>query len=115
MHELSIALSIIEGMEETLEAHAGARVAAVHIRLGPLSGVVGEALAAAYELAAGGTDFEGSQLLIEDVPIRIYCSKCAGEQAAISMQHMACAICGTASSDVRHGRELEVCALELLE
>ena len=115
MHELSIALSIVEGVEETMASHAGARVAAVHIRLGPLSGVVAEALVSAYELAASGTDCEGSRLQIEDVPIRVFCAECKGEQPAISLQRMACAVCGNPSGDVRRGSELEVFALELME
>jgi len=115
MHELSIALSIIDGVEETMATRPGERVAAVHIRLGPLSGVVGEALAAAYDLAVAGTDCEGSRLFIEDVPIRVYCANCAGEQPAVSLQRMACAACGTPSGDVRAGSELEVYALELME
>lgn len=115
MHELSIALSILDGIEETMASHAGARVAAVHVRLGPLSGVVADALASAYGMAAEATEFAGSSLLIEHAPIRIYCGKCASEQPAVSLQHMACAVCGTPSGDVRSGSELEVFALELIE
>lgn len=115
MHELSIALSIVEGVEDVMASHKGSRVAAVHIRLGPLSGVVGAALTSAWEMAASGTECEGSQLLIENVPIRIYCSQCAREQPAISLQEMACAVCRTPSGEVRGGAELEVCALELTE
>jgi hydrogenase nickel incorporation protein HypA/HybF len=55
MHELSIALSIIDAACEEAERHAGARVVAVHLKLGPLSGVVKEALVSAYELAREGS------------------------------------------------------------
>ena len=115
MHELSIALSILDGVEETMASHPGERVAAVHIRLGPLSGVAGEALSSAYELAACGTPFEGSRLSIEVVPVRIWCAKCASEQPAISLQRMACVACEMPSADVRSGANLEVRALELAE
>jgi len=47
VHELSIALSIIEGAEEELLRQGGGRLRAVHLKLGPLSGVVREALARA--------------------------------------------------------------------
>ncbi len=60
MHELSIALSIVEGAEEEVERQGGGRVYAVHLRLGPLSGVVKEALLFSYELACEGTSLEGS-------------------------------------------------------
>lgn len=115
MHELSIALSIIEGVEQEMAARAGDRVATVHVRLGPLSGVVGEALASAYEMACAGSGLEGSVLAIEEIPIGIYCPRCARETRAVSLQRMACVDCGTLSSDVRSGAELEVFALELCE
>ena len=69
MHELSIALSIIEGVEEELTRYEDdARVAAVHLRLGPLSGVAKEALLFSYDLACEGTRLEGSRLAIEEAP-----------------------------------------------
>lgn len=68
MHELSIAVSIVEGVEEELAKHKGARVAAVHLRLGPLSGVAKEALLFSYDVACEGTRLEGSTLKIEDMP-----------------------------------------------
>ena len=54
MHELSIALSILDLAAEEAERHGG-RVAAVHLRLGPLAGVVKDALVSAYDLAREGT------------------------------------------------------------
>ena len=64
MHELSIALAIVDGVTE--EA-AGGLVRAVHLRLGRLSGVVREALLFAYQAACEGTALQGSELRIEDV------------------------------------------------
>ncbi len=63
MHELSIVLSLIEGAEEEITRMGGGRVCAVHLRLGPLSGVVKEALLFSYDLACEGTSLEGSSLV----------------------------------------------------
>ena len=116
MHELSIALSILDVAEEEVEHHGGARVEAIHIRLGPLAGVVKEALLSAYELASERTPFEHSRLVIEDVPIVVYCSKCQAERRPVDSVHwFCCAVCGTPASQVLHGRELELAALELAE
>ena len=46
MHELSIAMSIVEMAEEESEKRGGLTVSAVHLKLGLLSGVVKEALLA---------------------------------------------------------------------
>jgi hydrogenase nickel incorporation protein HypA/HybF len=54
MHELSIALSILDVATEEAARRSG-RVLAVHLKLGPLAGVVKEALLSAYDLAREGT------------------------------------------------------------
>jgi hydrogenase nickel incorporation protein HypA/HybF len=113
VHELSIALSIIEGAEEEAMRQGGGRVCSVHLRLGPLSGVVKEALLFSYELACEGTSLEGSKLVILDVPLLIYCPHCGTERVPISLQRLECAECGAPAARVLHGAELEVSALEL--
>lgn len=110
MHELSIAMSMIEMAEEEA-ARAGGRVTALHLKLGPLSGVVKEALEFSWEIACQGTALEGSQLVIEAVPVKIFCSPCR-EESAVSLQDLRCAACGE-PGEVIQGRELEVTALEL--
>jgi hydrogenase nickel incorporation protein HypA/HybF len=70
MHELSIAMSILDIAEEEAERHANARVEAIHLRVGKMSGIVKEALLSAYELAAEQTPFAQSRLVFEDVPGR---------------------------------------------
>ena len=44
MHELSIAMSIVDMAQEEAERHGGVQVQAVHLKLGRLAGVVKEAL-----------------------------------------------------------------------
>jgi hydrogenase nickel incorporation protein HypA/HybF len=115
MHELSVALSIIEGVEQELARHNGAQVASVRLKLGPLSGVFKDALLFSYSLACEGTPLAGSTLQIEEIPIVLYCPKCAREQPAVSLQRLCCRVCETPSADVRRGSELEVYALELID
>jgi hydrogenase nickel incorporation protein HypA/HybF len=115
VHELSIALSIIEGVEEELARRNNAHAAAVHLRLGPLSGVVRDALLFSYEVACEGTPLEGSTLVIEESQILLYCTTCGQERPAVSLQRLSCAICDTPSADIRSGSELEVFALELTD
>ena len=66
LHELSIAMSMIDIASEEAARHVGARVTALHLKLGALSGVVKEALNFSYEIACQGTALEGSQLVIEE-------------------------------------------------
>ncbi|HTL31222.1 MAG TPA: hydrogenase maturation nickel metallochaperone HypA [Tepidisphaeraceae bacterium] len=115
MHELSIALSIIDVATEELERQGGARIDAVHLKLGALSGVVKEALLSAWELACEHSPLAGSRLVIEDVPIEIFCPTCGCEREIESIQEMRCRACGTLSGQVVQGRELEVTALEICD
>ena len=86
---------------------------AVHLRLGPLSGVVKEALLFSYELACEGTPLEGSSLVIEEVPLQIYCAECGTETTPVSVQRLECSRCGGTAARVTRGDDLEVAALEL--
>lgn len=115
MHELSIALGIVEAGTEELARLGETRAFAVHLKLGPLAGVDKEALLFSYTLACEGTPLEGSQLLIEDVPLRIYCTACDAPRAPVSIQAMSCSVCGAAMGRVMQGTELELFAIELYE
>ncbi|HUX68104.1 MAG TPA: hydrogenase maturation nickel metallochaperone HypA [Terriglobales bacterium] len=70
MHELSLALSLIEVVEQEAAARGGLRVRAVRLRVGALAGVSTEALAFAYEVACEGTGLAGSRLVAEATPGR---------------------------------------------
>jgi len=70
MHELSIALSIVDMAAEEALRHEATGVEVVHLKLGRLSGVVSRALLASYEMACEGTLLAGSRLEIEDTPGR---------------------------------------------
>lgn len=113
MHELSIALSILDCAEEELRRQGGGVVHAIHLKLGPLSGVVKDALNFSYDLACEGTPFEGSRLVIEEIPVVVFCPECRADRPLDSMQHFCCCVCGAATPRVIRGRELEVSALEL--
>jgi hydrogenase nickel incorporation protein HypA/HybF len=65
MHELSIAMGIIEGVLEEAERHGAKHVEAVHVRLGRLSGVV------------------------------VLCPLCRAERPAQSFPSLLCADCGS--------------------
>ncbi len=113
MHELSIALGIIDVVNDEVQKRGEVRVTAVHLKLGALSGVDKDALLFSFDVASAGTPVEGARLEIENVPVAIFCSKCGEEKVIRSIQHLVCPVCGEHSGDVQRGRELQVVALEL--
>jgi len=115
MHELSIALNIIELAEEELARHGELRVTAVHLRLGSLAGVVKEALLCSYEVAREGTPLAGSELVIEEVPGMIYCPTCNARRPVLSSEWFSCPECGGLASEILSGKELELVSLEVTQ
>lgn len=113
MHELSIAMGVVEVATAEAGRRGADRVAAVHLRVGPLSGVVPAALRSAFELAREQEPaVAAAELVIEEVPVAAFCPACAGERA-VRFPELACPDCGAPTPDVIRGRELEVFALEL--
>jgi hydrogenase nickel incorporation protein HypA/HybF len=114
MHELSIALSVLEIMEEEAARQNG-RVTAVYIKLGPLSGVVKEALISAFDLAKEQSPFPDCTMTIRDVPLVAFCPNCQANREVESIQKLACPICGTVTPEIVSGREMEIVAMEIAD
>jgi hydrogenase nickel incorporation protein HypA/HybF len=115
MHELSIAMSIVEFAQEEAERRGAARVTAVHLRLGGFSGVVKEALLSSYEMACEDTCLAGSRLIVEDIPLVIHCAACDARRPVDPNQWFSCSVCGASTPEIVQGKELEVSALEIEE
>ncbi len=111
MHELSIAESVLA----VARRHAaGRRVYAVELRVGYLRQVVPSALEFAFELLTSGTELEGAELVIEEVPVRGRCRDCEAETTTSSFP-LQCGSCGGLDLTLLTGQELLVAALELEE
>jgi len=112
MHELSIAMGIVDlALEEARER--GVTIDAIYLDLGPLSGVVADALLFSWKVACQGTPLEGSRLLIREIPVEIHCTTCSADRKLNSMQWLCCPTCGTPALQVIHGKELAITALEV--
>ncbi|MFJ4681970.1 hydrogenase maturation nickel metallochaperone HypA [Streptomyces sp. NPDC091377] len=107
MHEMSIALAVIEQVEEAAERAGGVTaVRSVRLRVGELAGVVPDALAFSFELACAGTLLDGAELITDPVPGRARCAPCDHEWAAGMPPRLTCPRCLGSSTDLLSGREL---------
>jgi hydrogenase nickel incorporation protein HypA/HybF len=113
MHELSIALSIIDVAEEEVTRLGATEVISIRVRIGALSGVGKQSLTSAFELARENTLCAGSRLIFEDVPVVAYCPACKEARPISSVQQFTCVVCDSPVSNVVQGRELQVMALEV--
>lgn len=111
MHELSLAMSILEIVEQEIEGRArGAnkgRVPSLTVRIGSLSGVEPEALSFAWEVARGQGPCRDAALLIERVPAKAVCDRC-GVAFPLDEGDGECASCGPIGFRVVEGQEVEV-------
>jgi hydrogenase nickel incorporation protein HypA/HybF len=115
MHELSIAMSIVDLAREESGRMGGVQIRAVHLRLGLLSGVVKEALLSSYEIACEDTPLAGSRLVVEEMPVVVFCPNCNGQRPVHSTQMLCCSECGTPTGNIVQGKELVVVGLEVDE
>jgi hydrogenase nickel incorporation protein HypA/HybF len=115
MHELSIATSIVELVSDHVVRAGGGIVRRVTLRIGRLAGVHEESLRFSFDLVREGTPLADAELVVFDVPVRIWCPACATEAELPGVQSFACPVCGTRSGDIRAGRELDVESIELTE
>ena len=113
MHELGIALDIIDVASETLGDLGAVRVKSVRIRLGPLAGVVKQALMFSFDAAAAGTRLEHARLEIEDVAVAGWCDTCAAEREPADLAVRRCPVCQSLMARLLRGDELQVLALEI--
>ncbi len=101
--------------QEEAAKHDRAQITAVHLKLGALSGIVKDALISAYEMAREDTPLQTARLVIEEIPIMVFCPTCQARRPVSSVQLFCCAECGTPTPEIVQGRELEVVALEIFQ
>jgi hydrogenase nickel incorporation protein HypA/HybF len=115
MHELSLAMSLVDAACEEAERLGNVRVEALHLRLGALSGVVKEALKFSFDLAVEGTAISGARLEVEEVPVAVLCPVCRVERELPGLQSFRCPVCGSETPEVLRGRELELVSMEVTD
>jgi hydrogenase nickel incorporation protein HypA/HybF len=113
VHELGLARGIVDLAQSAAVEAQVPRIAAVHVKVGRLAGVEAGALLFSFDIAAEGTRVEGARLVIEEVPVAIWCVPCDAERELAGVQRFRCPACDTPSGDIRRGKELEVSAIEV--
>lgn len=101
-------------VDESADRIGASRVTVINLRLGALASVVEEALRFSFELVAAGTAAEGAKLAVEKIPIAIFCRRCDAERT-LSTPVFCCPSCGTPTSEVVRGKELEVASIEVAD
>jgi|ERR1700677_2037671 hydrogenase nickel incorporation protein HypA/HybF len=113
LHEITVALSLLEGVEETAQLQGIERVNAVHVRIGALSGIVRDALMFSWDVATENTVAAGSRLCIEEIPLVVFCERCEDERAPRAGTGLLCPECHTPAPRIVRGREMQLVSMEV--
>jgi len=105
VHELSIALALLDELNALAAAQGALRIERVELEAGARRGIVPEALALAFAEAARGGPAEGAQLALSVLPTRARCRHC-GLEFAPAVDDYGCARCGLADVDILSGDEV---------
>ncbi|MFE2281188.1 hydrogenase maturation nickel metallochaperone HypA [Streptomyces sp. NPDC059454] len=108
MHEMSVALSVVDQVEQAARSGGVQGVRRVAVEIGELAGVVPDALAFCFELACAGTLLEGAELVTRFVPGRASCAPCGRTWDTGMPPDMICAACRGGAGELLSGRELRI-------
>ena len=115
MHEMGIALQIIEIATASLPADLGAaQVTRVNLKIGKLAAVVPESLRFCFDVAVKDTPLAGANLTIEEIPVVARCKDC-NAQWTIDEPVFICKTCESGTLEILSGRELDIESIEVAE
>jgi hydrogenase nickel incorporation protein HypA/HybF len=113
LHELSIALEILDIVEKEAVKHGAAVVRQVNLRVGDLSGVETESLAFSFDAVKGEKELTRDAVLaIERLPVKIRCTPCS-EVFAGAGHAVICPQCEGFETELVQGEELEIGEIEI--
>ncbi len=110
MHEMSIALGIIDLAMEYAEREGAEKVLELELDIGTHSGVEIGALRSAMEIAVRDTLLEHSLLRVNEIRAVAECAECGTTfEVEDPVQH--CPQCGARSTRIRRGKEMQLKSL----
>ena len=107
MHELSVASSIVELVEQEARKAQAKRVTKVILDIGSLAGIENEALMFAWEVAIDNTVVKGALLEIRDRKAKAVCTDC-NQTFEVETFFTPCPSCKGFHHDIIQGRELQI-------
>ncbi len=112
MHELSIAMSIIDIATSYAKKAKAKKVTSVEIEIGTLSGIVFDSLKFALEMASRNTILEKTDFELISIQARAECKTC-GTTFDMENFFVACPACNSYGNKITQGKEMKVKALNV--
>ena len=114
MHEYSIVEGVLDSVIPAAEKAGADRIVCVRLRVGDMTEVVQESLDFMWGICCEqrGPMVEGCRLEVEYVYPRSACLKC-GHEFEHDRFHLKCPECGSASTMLLSGRELDIASMDV--
>lgn len=113
MHEVSLALSLLNIVEEKCREGGYHSVESVKVRVGRASGILPEAFSFAFEAVKKDTIAQDAKFIIDIVPLGGFCNACQSRFATEEAYLLECPLCSSSSFQIDQGLELEVVEMEV--
>ena len=112
MHEMSLAESVLQLVEETAIREKAQRVKLVVLEIGRLSSVEPDAMRFCFEAVTNGGIAQGAALEIIDMPGEGWCMACS-RKVPMEASYDACPHCGSYQVQATGGMEMRVKEIEI--
>ncbi len=114
MHEMSIAMSIVDIACKEAEKDGAASISEIELNVGRLAGVMVDSLKFCYDSACKGTLAENSTLIVNEIAGKGRCLQCDNLFEIDSFMAL-CPDCDSYKIEIIQGRELKLKAISVNE
>jgi len=112
MHELSLAMSVREIVEDAAEKNGSKKINEVNIIVGEFSSVSTDALEFALDVVKKGSLFENARININSTKTVLSCSECSGE-TIMEDYVFKCGLCASTSVKIISGDRMYVDSIDI--
>ncbi len=114
MHEMSIAMSIVDAVVANAEKEGGVRISGVELLVGKLAGIEAESLKFCFSAATKGTIAEGAALVIGEPEGTGECGEC-GMRFPVTFYYAECPKCRSLRITIVSGEEFLIQTITIEE
>ncbi|MGB9699522.1 MAG: hydrogenase maturation nickel metallochaperone HypA [Thermodesulfobacteriota bacterium] len=113
MHEVSLAIGLLQLAEETCRTHGYKSIESIKVRLGRASGVHADSLSFALEALKKGTLAEKANFILDLIPLGGFCQDCGQNFETEETYVFYCPFCNSSSISICQGKELQIAEIEV--
>ncbi len=110
---MAVTQSIFSTVLDYAEKNDASRVLKVNLKIGKITGVVGDCVKFYFEVMSKGTLAEGARLEIEEVVTKARCYSCGQEFEIKDNFDLVCPNCSNFGAEILSGKELFIESIEI--